>query len=257
MRQWAVIVLLLTMAGSEFSSAAGWFDDNDNLKFTRIFDGKSLKGWKGEAGRWRIAEGAIVGEIPPGQNLNHNTWLVWDDGELADFELRLEFRLMGKPRANSGIQFRCQVENVNRVSGYQADLDMGATWLGRIYDEHGRALLVERGARVLITADGERAVEQFGAPNQYASLFRENDWNECRIRACAEHMTVEINGTVVSELVDRQKGERALSGHLAFQLHSGSETKIAFRDILYRKLKPGEHRVKFKRTPEVDKTKSQ
>ena len=60
-------------------------------------------------------------------------------------------------------------------------------------------------------------------------LFRESGWNDYRIQACGEHMTIEVNGALFSELVDRQKGERDLSGQLAFQLHSGPETRIDLR----------------------------
>ncbi len=95
-----------------------------------LFDGRTLDGWEFEENAWRVEEGAIVGEIPPGTTLNHNTWLIWRGGELVDFELRLQFQLHGAPAANSGIQFRCQADHVKHVSGYQADLDMGATWLG-------------------------------------------------------------------------------------------------------------------------------
>ncbi len=228
----------------------------DGAEFKRIFDGKTLAGWKGDPARWRVENGAIVGEIPAGERLNHNTWLIWDAGTLDDFELRLEFRLRGKPGANSGIQVRCQAENITHVSGYQADLDMGKTWLGRIYDEHGRALIVERGHRVLIQEDGKRVVEPFAVPARYAVLFRENDWNEYRIRASGEQMRVEINGTLFSELVDRQTGEKDLKGQLAFQLHAGPETKIEFRNVRLRKLAPDAVRVKFKSKPKAVEPKA-
>ncbi|MCP4784151.1 MAG: DUF1080 domain-containing protein [Fuerstiella sp.] len=244
----ALLLLLITVL-----AAGVWHPtdvrSDDETKFKQIFDGKTLDGWKGEAGQWRVEEGAIVGEIPAGQRLDHNTWLVWEGGALKDFELRLEFRLAGLPAANSGIQFRCQASDAKHVSGYQADLDMGAKWLGRIYDEHGRALLVERGTRVLIEEDGERAVESFASASRYAALFRQNDWNDYRIRACDEHVTVDVNGTLFSELVDKQTGEKDLSGQLAFQLHAGPETRIEFRNIRLRELKPAEHRVKFKPAP--------
>ena len=116
----------------------GFADSGVNAR--QIFDGKTLDGWEGDPKHWRVEQGTIVGEIPAGQTLRRNTWLVWRDGELADFDLRLQVKLTGAPAANSGIQFRCQVQDVDHVSGYQADLDQGATWLGRIYDEHGRAL---------------------------------------------------------------------------------------------------------------------
>lgn len=242
---WTLVVIFVLFASGPFNLAAGQETAADESPFTQIFDGKSLKGWVGEDPYWRVDDGAIVGEIPVGERLDHNTWLVWEDGGLDDFELRLQFRLSGKPAANSGIQFRCQVENVTHVSGYQADMDMGATWLGRIYDEHGRALLVERGARVMIEKNGERSAEQFGEPKDYVKLFRKDSWNDYRIRACGTHMTVEINGSVFSELIDREDNAKDLSGRLAFQLHSGPETKVQFRNIRYRKLKPGEHRVDF------------
>lgn len=132
----------------------------------------------GDPNHWRVEQGAIVGEIPVGKTLNKNTWLVYrgpgvtgdsqkneasNGAVLKDFELRLQFQLSGLPAANSGIQIRCQVDHIDHVSGYQADLDMGSTWLGRIYDEHGRALLVERGERVQLLPDGKKASETFCA----------------------------------------------------------------------------------------------
>ncbi|MEJ7592595.1 MAG: PVC-type heme-binding CxxCH protein [Planctomycetaceae bacterium] len=208
-----------------------------------LFDGKSLDGWEGDPEHWRVNNGVIVGEILKGQSLNKNTWLVWRGGELTDFDLRLQFRLTGLPAANSGIQFRCQVENVDHVSGYQADLDMGTTWLGRIYDEHGRALLVERGSRVQILPNGERQMESFAPANQYAVLFRENDWNDYRIVAVGDYVAVYVNGTLFSELQDQQDGEQDLQGSLAFQLHSGPETRIEFREIELEQLKADDARL--------------
>lgn len=191
-----------------------------------------------------------MGEIPKSERLRKNNWLIWEGGELRDFELRVQFRLTGAPGANSGIQIRCQAKSVTSVSGYQADLDAGATWLGRIYDEHGRALLVERGTRVSIGKDGKREVERFADRTLYKALFRENEWNDYRIRATGEHISVEINGTLFSELIDQQQGERDLSGQLAFQLHSGPQTKVEFRSVRLRDLLPGEHQVKMAGRPE-------
>lgn len=220
-----------------------------------LFDGQKLSGWEGDSSYWRVENGAIVGEIPKGQSLNKNTWLVWRGGELADFELNLQCKLTGLPAANSGIQFRCQVDNVDHVSGYQADFDMGATWLGRIYDEHGRALLVERGSRVDILPDGKRQVEVFAPANQYAVLFRENDWNDYRIVAIGDRVAIYVNGTLFSELRDQQTGEQDLTGALAFQLHSGPETRVEFKDIRLKHLKADDKRLKpfyIKPQPEAD-----
>lgn len=196
-----------------------------------LFDGETLSGFEADPNHWSVVDGAIVGEIKPGTRLNKNTWLVWKEGELVDFELRFQFRLTGAPGANSGVQIRCQVDSVDHVSGYQADLDQGDVWLGRIYDEHGRALLVERGSRVHILPDGERKTAVFAPKNQYQVLVRENAWNDYRIVAVGDRIDVYINGTLFSQLRDEQVDQHDLRGSLAFQLHSGGETKIAFRDI--------------------------
>lgn len=196
----------------------------------KIFDG-SFAGWEGDWNHWRIEQGTIVGEIPKGKSLNKNTWLVWRDGQLKDFDLKLQFHISGLPAANSGIQIRCQVDSVDHVSGYQADLDMGSTWLGRIYDEHGRAMLVERGERVKILPDGKRLAKRYAPLHQYPVLFRENQWNDYRIVAVGERIDVYVNGTLFSQLWDQQNQQKDLAGSLALQLHSGPETRIAFRNI--------------------------
>ncbi len=231
---------LLTLLVINFASAS--FAQEDKPK--DLFDGKSLAGFEGDEKYWRVENGAIVGEIPKGQSLNKNTWLVWKAGKLADFDLKMQVKLTGLPAANSGIQFRCQVKDVDHVSGYQADFDMGAVWLGRIYDEHGRALLVERGSRVLILPDGTRQTETFAPANQFAVLFREKAWNDYRIVAQGEHVAVYVNGTLFSELKDQETKERDLEGSLAFQLHSGPETRVEFKNITLEELKPDDKRLK-------------
>ena len=212
-------------------SAHAQEDGTRTSSVQRLFDGQSLADWEFDERHWRVEQGVIVGEIPHGTTLNHNTWLIWRGGELRDFELQLQFRLTGAPAANSGIQIRCQAQDPSHVSGYQADLDNGATWLGRIYDEHGRALLVERGQRVRIAPDGRRTAQTFAPAHIYGTIFRENDWNDYRIVAIGPRIAVFINGTLFSELVDEEQDAMDLSGALALQLHSGPETRIEFRRI--------------------------
>ena len=196
-----------------------------------IFDGKSFDHWSGKAEHWRVEDGAITGEIPDGQTLKGNEWISWD-GEVHDFDLTVEFRISGGPSANSGIQYRCQMSPQGHASGYQADLDQGAVWLGRIYDEHGRALLVERGARVSIAPDGRRWTDVFAEPKSLASVIRAGDWNTYRITARASHVEVRVNEVLMSVLDDHEAKAAEWSGRIAFQLHSGpGPAKVQFRNI--------------------------
>lgn len=196
-----------------------------------IFDGRTLAHWSGKAEHWRVEDGAITGEIPANQQLKGNEWIFWD-GEVHDLDLTVEFRITGGPSANSGIQYRCQHSPDGHASGYQADLDQGAVWLGRIYDEHGRALLVERGSRVSIAPDGRRWADVFAEPKSLASVIKTNDWNKYQITATASHVEVRVNDILMSVLDDHEAKAAEWSGKIAFQLHSGpGPAKVQFRNI--------------------------
>jgi len=197
-----------------------------------IFDGKSLDNWEGNTNYWKIEDGAITGEIPEGKSLGNNEFLYWK-GEISDFSLNVEFRISGGPSANSGIQIRSRKNPDGHAAGLQCDLDAGAAWLGRIYDEHGRALLVERGARVSIAPDGRKWTDTFAPADSFKTLLKPNgEWNTYSIIAWASHLEVRVNGMLVSVLDDHQTGKAQWSGRLAFQLHSGpGPAKIQFRSV--------------------------
>lgn len=197
-----------------------------------LFDGRTLHGWEGNPQFWQVEDGAITGTISAGQPLAKNEFIYWQ-GEVADFELNAEFRLSGNLSANSGIQFRSQRFPDGHAAGYQADMDQGDLWLGRIYDEHGRALLVERGAHVAIAPDGRRWTEKFGEPASYRTLPKPpGEWNTYRIIASGPHLEVWINGQRVAVLDDHQSDAARYAGVLALQLHSGAgPVKVQFRNL--------------------------
>jgi len=202
----------------------------------RLFDGKTLEGWNGDEVWWRVQDGNIVGEIKEGRDLNKNQFLFWE-GELHDFELKLKFRVEGHPSANSGVQFRSQRVGKNGAAGYQADIDDGAVWTGRIYDEHGRALIAERGTKVTIDKVGKRSAEALREADSYKTIVRKGEWNDYTIRAVGPHMQTWVNGELAVDLTDNQLGQHDFNGLLALQLHSGpGPAKISFKEILLTKL---------------------
>jgi putative membrane-bound dehydrogenase-like protein len=192
---------------------------------------RPLAKWSGGSNRWRIEADTITAEIPAGETLGHNEFLWWD-GTVGDFDLSLEYRIDGDPSANSGIQFRSERLPDGHAQGYQADLDQGQTWLGRIYDEHGRGLLVERGVRKAIAPDGRSWSDVFAPPEAIRGAVRADGWNRYRIRATGGHVTVWINDTLAAVLDDRDAKHAEFSGRLALQLHSGpGPVTLQFRDI--------------------------
>jgi putative membrane-bound dehydrogenase-like protein len=203
----------------------------DPPKPESIFDGRSLAGWDGDPKLWRVEDGAITAEIPASTPLKDNAFIFWKD-DVHDFDLTLEYRITGAPSGNSGIQYRAQRNPQGHAEGYQADLDDGAVWLGRIYDEHGRELLVERGTRVSIAPHGRKWVDEFAKPESFRALVKPGEWNTYRITAKASHVELWINGTLFAALDDHQSDAAEFSGKLALQLHSGAgPVKVQFRNI--------------------------
>jgi putative membrane-bound dehydrogenase-like protein len=218
--------------------------DENEAGFHSIFNGTSFEGWKpwtGDEGFWRIEEGAITGESTAEKPLNHNTFLVWDNAEVDDFELRLQFRITGDQKAaNSGIQFRGQIRPDGHVVGYQADIDLAGQWAGALYDEAGRGLLAGRGKKVKIAADGQKAEEN----GSEAVGVKAGEWHDYSITAHGNHITLRINGQITAEVYDDQKDpgndpnkQADRIGLLALQMHSGPPQKVQFKNIRIKRLK--------------------
>ncbi|MBK8098742.1 MAG: DUF1080 domain-containing protein [Planctomycetes bacterium] len=230
-------VLVLASANAQESAAA-------DRGFRPIFNGKDLTGWSADPTFWSVRDGAIVGECTPERQPRHNTFCIWTDGEVDDFELRAEFRIVG---GNSGIQFRSKARADWVVGGYQADMDGGLDWTGANYEEGGRGLLARCGERTVIGKDGKVTVTgQVGERATILAAVRKNDWNEYSITATGDHVVQRVNGVVTCEFTDEQADRRAMQGVLALQMHAGVERfTVAFRNLRLRRLPLTDNRKKI------------
>jgi len=243
----------------------------DGADFTRltsgglkpIFDGKTLNGWKAplrfrgdrlapaEAGvsYWSVEDGAITAQSTQENPVKSNQFLVWQLGELDDFELKLKYRIDGTPAANSGIQIRSRVPPDPRlrgdrlapaeagVAGYQADIDRAGAYTGALYDEQGRGMLAERGQKTIIDTVGKKSSTSLGDSSELFANIKQDGWNDYHIIARGPHIILKINGKVTAEVVDNDKANQDLSGVLALQLHAGPPMKVQFKDIQLARLK--------------------
>lgn len=205
--------------------------ETDGDGFESIFDGQSLAGWDGDTKFWSVKDGAIVGESTASNPLSHNTFLLWKGSKLADFELRLKFRLSGDASANSGVQFRCQDEGNFDVKGYQADMDRGGKYLGCLWDEDGRGMLGDRGTESTWTPEGKKDERRTADRDAVVKGVDLSQWNEYTIIARSDSITLKINGQVTAHVKDDHTAERELYGLLALQLHAGPPAKIEWKDI--------------------------
>ena len=70
----------------------------------KLFNGHDLAGWDGDPRLWSVKDGCIRGETTAQKRAPGNTFLIWKDGVVKDFDLRLSFRC--NAANNSGVQYR-------------------------------------------------------------------------------------------------------------------------------------------------------
>ena len=216
---------------------------DDAAGFVSIFNGTSLEGWEGKPEFWSVKDGVIVGETTAEKPTKGNTFLIWRQGTLDDFELTLTYRITG---GNSGIQYRSRDLGDSVVGGYQGDFEAGTTYSGILYEEKGRGILAKRGERVTIAADGTKTMgEPIGKTEDLQKVIKPGEWNEFRIVAKGPKLQHFINGQLMSETVDEQEGKRAAEGILALQLHQGPPMKVEFKDIRLKRTKLADGRKKL------------
>ena len=201
-----------------------------------LFNGRDLTGWSGNPDLWSVREGAITGVTTSKNPLKHNTFLVWTNGTVDNFELRLSYRIVA---GNSGIQYRSDVLSQGEfgpiVGGYQADFEAGKKYSGILYEERGRGILAERGQKTVIKeVEGKTKIKVVGSVGKSEDIqakIKDEDWNDYRIVAKDNHLQHFINGAQTVDVIDEQESKAAKSGKLALQIHVGPPMTVQFKNI--------------------------
>ena len=181
---------------------------------TVIFDGKTLEGWDGDTSVFRVEQDSIIG----GQlkdKIPHNFFLSSKE-EYSDFELTLEFRLIGEG-TNAGVQLRSKrIPDHHEMIGYQADL--GQNYWGALYDESRR--------NKILAAPKKEELDK---------VLKRDDWNKYRILCEGRHIQLWINDF---KTVDYTEADEAIEqkGLIALQIHGGPPGEAYYRNIRIRRI---------------------
>ncbi len=181
---------------------------------TVIFDGKTLEGWDGDTSVFRVEQDSIIG----GQlkdKIPHNFFLSSKE-EYSDFELTLEFRLIGEG-TNAGVQLRSKrIPDHHEMIGYQADL--GQDYWGALYDESRR--------NKILAAPKKEELDK---------VLKRDDWNKYRILCEGRHIQLWINDF---KTVDYTEADEAIEqkGLIALQIHGGPPGEAHYRNIRIRRI---------------------
>ena len=210
--------------------------------FVSLFNGTDLTGWAGRPQHWSVEDGAITGRTTTEHPAQGNNFLFWTNGIVKDFELRASFKITSQNDqhfSNSGIQYRSKDFGKFVAGGYQADMEVGTTYTGILYEERMRGILAQRGQMVWIQPDGKkRVVGSLGSSQDILKSIKADDWNEYVIIARGNHLTHIINGRVTVDVTDDETGKNqgAREGILALQLHAGGPMMVQFKNIRLRDL---------------------
>ena len=204
-------------------------------EFKPIFNGKDLTGWDGNPELWSVENGAITGRTTGPDHLDFNQFLIWQGGEVDNFELKAMVRATGN---NSGIQYRSkELPEVGKwsVGGYQCDVHPKAENNAMIYHEKGRGIVVQNGQSVVADPAGDRWVVAERDPVAVDIA----DWQEYKIVARGNHISHYINDELTIEFHDYDEANRSLSGLLAIQVHRGPAMEVQVKDIQLKVLPDG------------------
>ncbi|GAB3335422.1 DUF1080 domain-containing protein [Larkinella ripae] len=183
-------------------------------KPTRIFDGKTFRGWEGDTLKtWRIQDGALVGGSLT-ETVPKNDFLC-TTREYGNFVLRCKFKLVGTDGfINTGVQFRSKrlTEPAHEMTGYQADLGDG--YWASLYDESRRNKTLIKPDSVLIK-----------------KILKRNDWNEYEVRAENRRIRLYLNG---KQTIDYTEPDATIpqTGLIGLQIHGGGKALVYYKDLM-------------------------
>lgn len=238
-----VVVLSGGSCRSDVKNEEEVTDKQETGGFVSIFNGQNLDGWKGDSVYWRVENGNLVGEITSSTLLKSNSFIVWQGGEPADFELKLEVKI--SKDGNSGINYRSEVfpDVPNALRGYQADIDGKINYTGQNYEERGRTTLAYRGE--IVTVDSgqiagnvknnawqlRKVTGSLGSSDSLKALIRYEDWNSVHLVVKGNRLQHYVNGILMSDVTDDDTINRKFKGLLGVQVHVGPPMKVEYRKI--------------------------
>ena len=189
-------------------------------KWTKLFDGKTLQGWKqlGGSAKYSIENGVIAGATVAS---TPNSFLVTEK-EYGDFILELEV-LIPDTVTNSGIQIRSHFDPAanngkGRVFGYQYELDASArAWTAGLYDEGRRGWLYP----LDLNPKAQKA-------------YKRGVFNKVKVECIGNTIKTWINGVPASYLVD----DADAKGFIALQVHGiGNKPENAGKKIQWKNIR--------------------
>ena len=190
----SILLLLLLAAAAASAQDGGWI---------RMFDGKTLNGWKASEHpeNWKV----IGGVIDAGGPRSH---LFYMERECGDCEFKADVKLARG--SNSGMYFRAEFMT-GWPRGYEAQLNNS------------------------FEADPRKTGSLYRCKDITERLIPDDDtWFTQHVIARGNHIVIQLNGRTVVDFVDGKN--TYTKGYLALQQHDPG-SHVQFRNLMMRVLK--------------------
>lgn len=213
-----------------------------------LFNGNDLTSWEVKAKPedikkefWKVKDGYIEANsigVP-----DHDYVWLMTDREYRDFELKFRFQAFHDSPGNSGVQVRSRYDEANFwLNGPQIDIHPQGYWrTGMMWDE-------TKGNQRWIfpnILDGGW-VDTSMVLTQHRLYFSDEGpgWNDMLVRVEGLKIKSFLNGDMITDfdgagILDdeiHKKWEVGESGYIAFQIHTGDELHIRFKDIYIKEI---------------------
>jgi hypothetical protein len=194
-------------------------DDEAPAGYQSLFNGKDLTGWVicegGKIDRWGAEDGILYTTGKEGGG-----WLMTEK-EYGDFDLLLEYKV---PKAgNSGVAVHSSLKGRPSEDAIEIQI-LDNPWY-----------LDEKNYKGLQPVQLTAAIYGVVPPSKDATKPA-GEWNKMHIKSKGRHLTVRVNGTVVTDAdlddykdhADKHPGLLRTRGHLGLQCHTD---RVEFRHI--------------------------
>jgi hypothetical protein len=234
-------------------------DFSNHTGYMSLFDGKTLSGWDGQPGIWRVEGGSIVGETAAemfDRWAFPNTFLIYRGVEAKDFDLKLEIKV--EKGGGSGIQYRSSVgippgtpagtvgqgrDPRWEMIGPQADFwypvdERAKDYSGQLYSQNTtRGIIAWRGQVVeALPGKSPQLVGVIGDRAALGSYVKDGEWNQYTIIARGGVIVHILNGQLMAVLVDDDPASsNNVSGLFGLQIE-GVPCKVSFRNLWLKKI---------------------
>jgi len=219
---------------------------NKQEEWISLFNGNDLSGWQVKAKpedqekKFWFAKDGYIEANSIGRGDHDYIWL-YSDNEYDNFEIKFKFQTFKDSPGNSGIQIRSRYDTQTYwLNGPQIDIHPPGYWrTGMMWDE-------TRGNQRWLFPDVPEGewVDSTMSLSKVTFYQKGPDWNQMHVKAAGNKIEAWLNGDKITDydgtgtLDDElhrslNVGER---GHIAFQIHSGDELMIRYKDINLKKL---------------------